>query len=66
VRKKIIYNIVGEYLKPDLFKFIIETQGGTYIKELINGDNQRTVPSFSEIFKDNLNCVELDVIDIKQ
>ena len=50
IRKKIIYKIEAKHLKPNLFEFIIETQGGTYIKELINGDNDRTTPSFAEIF----------------
>ncbi|MFX0080812.1 MAG: tRNA pseudouridine(54/55) synthase Pus10 [Candidatus Hodarchaeota archaeon] len=64
IRGKIIYNIEGKYIKPNLFEFIIETQGGTYIKELINGDNGRTSPSFSEIFEILLVCKELDVIKI--
>ena len=37
IRKKIIYKIEAQHLKPNLFEFIIETQGGTYIKELIDG-----------------------------
>ncbi|MEJ2279744.1 MAG: hypothetical protein P8Y70_18670 [Candidatus Lokiarchaeota archaeon] len=39
-----------------LFEFTIKTQGGTYIKELISGDEGRTEPSFSSIFKQNLTC----------
>lgn len=63
IRKKIIYNIEAQHLKSNLFEFIIETQGGTYVKELINGDNGRTTPSFAEIFKIPLICKELDVIN---
>ena len=66
IREKYIYKINGEFVNSNLFKFTIETQGGTYIKELINGDNGRTKPSFSEIFNNNLICKELDVIDIKE
>ena len=66
IREKIVYNIDGEYLTSNQFKFTIETQGGTYIKELINGDEGRTSPSFSEIFAIKLICKELDVIDIKE
>jgi len=65
VRIKRIHNIKGKYLNPTTFEFIIETQGGTYIKELINGDGGRTHPSFHEIFKVSLKCKELDVIEIK-
>ncbi|UCC20256.1 MAG: tRNA pseudouridine(54/55) synthase Pus10 [Promethearchaeota archaeon] len=64
VRKKLIYKIEGTMIKPNLFEFLIETQGGTYIKELINGDKNRTTPSFSEIFKIPLECKELDVLQI--
>jgi tRNA pseudouridine synthase 10 len=64
VRKKSIYNIEGRLIKPKLYEFIIETQGGTYIKELINGDDGRTTPSFSEIFEMPLKCKELDVLKI--
>jgi len=64
VRKKIIYKITGKYIKSNLFEFTIETQGGTYIKELINGDQGRTSPSFSEVFEFPLVCKELDVFNI--
>ena len=65
VRKKTIHNIEGKYLKPYLFKCIIETQGGTYIKELISGDGGRTTPSFSSILGFETICKELDVLEIK-
>jgi tRNA pseudouridine synthase 10 len=64
IRGKLIYKIEGVFVKSQLFEFTIETQGGTYIKELINGDGGRTSPSFSEVFKVPLVCKELDVIDI--
>jgi len=64
VRKKNIFKIEGRYVSSNLFEFIIETQGGTYIKELINGDSGRTSPSFSEVFDLPLVCRELDVIEI--
>jgi tRNA pseudouridine synthase 10 len=64
IRGKKVYKIEGKFNKPQLFEFIIETQGGTYIKELINGDEGRTSPSFSEVFEIPLVCKELDVIDI--
>jgi tRNA pseudouridine synthase 10 len=64
-RQKMIYEIKGRYLKHDVFEFIIRSQGGTYIKELINGDEGRTKPSLSEVFDTNLACKKLDVIDIE-
>ncbi|MFX1311615.1 MAG: tRNA pseudouridine(54/55) synthase Pus10 [Promethearchaeota archaeon] len=64
IREKFVFKIEGKYLKSNLFEFTVETQGGTYIKELINGDNGRTFPSFAEIFKTELLCKELDVLQI--
>ena len=64
IRGKLVYKIDGKYVKPNLFEFRIQTQGGTYIKELISGDNGRTSPSFSEVFKMPLMCKELDVLEI--
>ncbi|HEY0090596.1 MAG TPA: tRNA pseudouridine(54/55) synthase Pus10, partial [Candidatus Lokiarchaeia archaeon] len=66
IREKYVFNIKEKYIEPKLFEFVIETQGGTYIKELISGDNGRTTPSFSEIFGLPLICKELDVINIEK
>jgi tRNA pseudouridine synthase 10 len=64
VRKKKIYKIEGSFIAPTTFEFTIQTQGGTYIKELITSDNGRTTPSFSELFDSALKCKALDVINI--
>ena len=64
-RKKLIYKIEGEFIKSNLYKFTIETQGGTYVKELIHGDEGRTSPSVTEVFEIPLICKQLDVIEIK-
>ena len=64
VRDKMIYNIEGKYLNSNQFEFMIETQGGTYIKELIHGDEGRTKPSFADIFGLSIICKELDVMKI--
>ncbi|MFX0043387.1 MAG: tRNA pseudouridine(54/55) synthase Pus10 [Candidatus Hodarchaeota archaeon] len=64
IREKIIFKLGGKYLKSNLFEFTIESQGGTYIKELINGDEGRTTPSFSEVFGFPLVCKALDVLNI--
>ena len=64
IQEKIIYKIDGKFIKTNLFEFEIISQGGTYIKELINGDEGRTSPSFSEIFETYLVCKELDVLEV--
>jgi tRNA pseudouridine synthase 10 len=43
----------------------IEAESGTYIKELISGDDGRTRPSISEMIGVPCKVAELDVIEIK-
>ena len=64
IREKKVFRVEGKFIKPDVSEFIVEAQGGTYIKELINGDNGRTTPSFSDIYGFSLECKKLDVIKI--
>ncbi len=66
IREKKIFRVEGKLIKPNVSEFIVEAQGGTYIKELISGDNGRTTPSFSDIFGFPLECKKLDVIQIKK
>ncbi len=42
----------------------IWAQAGTYIKELIHGDNGRTIPSISSILGDSCACAQLDVMGV--
>ena len=66
IREKKIFRVEGKFIKPNVSEFIVEAQGGTYIKELISGDAGRTTPSFSDIFGFSLECKKLDVIQIKK
>ena len=65
VRKKKIFELQGQFRSQNEFVFEIETQGGTYIKELISGDEGRTSPSLTELFKTQMMCKKLDVLEIK-
>ena len=64
-RKKKVFEVQGEYINSDLARFKITAIGGTYIKELISGDDNRTTPSFTEVFGSVCKCVELDVINVE-
>jgi len=64
IREKKIFQIEGKFIKPKVFEFIVEAQGGTYIKEIIHGDDGRTTPSFTEIFGFPIECKKLDVLKI--
>jgi len=66
IREKKIFRVEGKFIKPNVSEFIVEAQGGTYIKELISGDAGRTTPSFSDIYGFTLECKKLDVIQIKK
>jgi len=44
----------------------ISAAAGTYIKELVSSDNDRTEPSFSSVLKKPCIVKELDVIDIRE
>ncbi|MCO5166120.1 MAG: tRNA pseudouridine(54/55) synthase Pus10 [Planctomycetes bacterium] len=42
----------------------IEAEAGTYIKELVSGDDGRTTPSVADALGAPCTCVELDVLDV--
>ena len=46
------------------FELAVRVQSGTYIKELISGDEGRTNPSVSAILRAPCECVELDVLEV--
>ena len=46
------------------FELTVRVQSGTYIKELISGDEGRTNPSISAILRAPCDCAELDVLEV--
>lgn len=46
------------------FTLSLRTDAGTYIKEFVNGDNGRTVPSISSILNSPSKCKQLNVTHI--
>lgn len=65
VREKHIYRCVVESVKDTNAVITLETESGTYIKELVTGDNGRTKPSITEIIDSPCKVIELDVMEIK-
>jgi tRNA pseudouridine synthase 10 len=63
VRKRKISYVEAKIVKGG-FRAAIKTQAGAYIKELVNGDNGRTEPSFSSLLKKPCVVKELDVIEV--
>jgi tRNA pseudouridine synthase 10 len=64
VRKKAIHEISLKKYKDGLLKARFKVQGGTYIKELISGDEGRTIPSIAEKLGTGCKCTELNVTAI--
>ncbi|MGY5881226.1 MAG: tRNA pseudouridine(54/55) synthase Pus10 [Candidatus Thorarchaeota archaeon] len=64
VRKKVIHEISLKKNKDGLLKATFKVQGGTYIKELISGDEGRTIPSIAEKLGTGCKCAELNVTAI--
>lgn len=44
----------------------IRSKHGTYIKEAVSGDENRTRPSLASLFDAPCSCVELDVLEIRE
>jgi tRNA pseudouridine synthase 10 len=65
VRERYIYNCQIESINRDIATLILEAEAGTYIKELISGDEGRTKPNLSDIIGVPCRVTALDVINIK-
>jgi len=64
VREKYIYKAEVKRLTPNRFEIKIRCQGGLYIKELVTGDEGRTVPSIAEILNAKAVPTDLDVLGV--
>ncbi len=63
-REKYIYMTKVKRLTPNSFEMKIRCQGGLYIKELVTGDEGRTVPSVTQILSIKAVPIELDVLEV--
>ena len=64
MREKYIYKANVKRLTPKRFELEIRCQGGLYIKELITGDDGRTVPNVTQILGAKTIPIELDVLGV--
>ena len=65
IREKEVYSIQSRKINDHEIELTIECEGGCYVKELISGDNNRTIPSVSEVIGIQATCKELDVLEIR-
>jgi tRNA pseudouridine synthase 10 len=63
-RKRKVKSIKYKVLSNKKVELTIKTQSGLYIKELINGDDGRTQPNVSDLIKNKVKKIDLDVIRI--
>jgi tRNA pseudouridine synthase 10 len=66
LRKKVVFSVNARKISQTEAEFIIDAQGGFYVKEFIHGDNGRTSPSISEYLGNRVKNIELDVIEIEE
>ncbi len=64
VRRRKVIDIRVEEMKENEATLVIKAESGTYIKELITGDEGRTVPSLSHLAGVDMEVKMLDVIEI--
>lgn len=65
VRRKKLYYVDAEKMDAKRVRFRIKTQGGLYVKELIDGDGGRTKPNIAEALGRKPLKIELTVIDVE-
>jgi len=63
-REKYIYDVSVKKLSPKKAEMKIRCQGGLYVKELVTGDEGRTVPNVSAILKRRATPKNLDVLSV--
>lgn len=65
-RKREVYSVEWEKTGEKEIELEVEAEAGTYIKELISGDEGRTQPNVSDLLGTIAVCKTLDVIDIEK
>ena len=66
VRKKEVTLLEIKQIKDNEkeFELKMKTSHGTYVKEFISGDDERSIPSISSILGIKCKCTQLDVLEI--
>jgi tRNA pseudouridine synthase 10 len=62
VRVRGVLALTVEEMRTEEAVVLLRTDPGTYVKELVSGDEGRTEPSFSSILGQPCFCAELDVV----
>jgi tRNA pseudouridine synthase 10 len=63
-RRRRIKDIRYKLLNKKTLEITVRTQSGTYIKELIHGDEGRTQPNIADLIDNKVKNIKLDVVKI--
>jgi tRNA pseudouridine synthase 10 len=63
-RERYIYWVKVKKVSPKQAELEVRCQGGLYVKELVSGDEGRTVPSVSELLGNRAKTIKLDVLNV--
>ena len=63
-RERYIYKLKVKKVSPKQAEMQVRTQGGLYVKELVSGDEGRTLPSVSGLLKNPAKTLKLDVLNV--
>jgi len=63
-REKYIYEVKVKKVSLKRVEMKIRCQGGLYVKELVSGDEGRTMPSVSELLGNRAKPLKLDVLNV--
>ena len=66
IRKREVYRILCEKKSEKNIELVVNAEAGTYIKEMIHGDEGRSDPSVSGILGVEAECTALDVLDVEK
>ena len=64
IRTREVKEVETKFIDSNHFEFIVNCDGGLYIKELISGDEDRTQPSVTSFLGSSAKCVHLDVLEV--
>ena len=64
VRERYIYKVKVKMVSLKMVLLEIRCQGGLYVKELVSGDEGRTIPSVSGLLGNRARTLKLDVLNV--
>jgi tRNA pseudouridine synthase 10 len=64
IRERYIYKLKVKKVSLKRALMEIRCQGGLYVKELVSGDEGRTIPNVSDLLKNRAKTLKLDVLNV--